>query len=220
MAKHPLIALDLLVYQAAVSLFDNRRTHDGADVQFKTAGVKRWSNGETPVANGAFVSVAKSLPLDWLKVDGEAERFESFRLLPESSKLDILAYCVASTLKPKLGSPAGEDVTAYDVALSLTAAGVADYWRPTKDNFLSRLTREQLLAIGREVLGDLWAQSNYTVKKALLVDQLNRAFADPEMPGRTPEQIERLKNWLPEGMSFDITATVKPAKAKKARKAA
>ena len=114
---------------------------------------------------------------------------------------------MALTLKPKLAPAAGDEATAYDAALALTGASVAGYWRPTKDNYLGRITRDQLLAIGREVLGEAWSQSRSSEKKALLVDQLDRAFADPEKFGRTPDQVEKLKTWLPTGMSFDMAET-------------
>ena len=127
---------------------------------------------------------------------------------------------MALTLKPKLAPAVDDETTAYDAALSLTAASVAGYWRPTKGSFLGRITRDQLLAIGRDVLGEPWAQSHFNDKKALLVDQLDRAFSNPDKSGRTPDQIEKLKSWLPQGMSFDIAAAPKPANAKKARKAA
>lgn len=97
---------------------------------------------------------------------------------------------------------------------------MAGYWRPTKDNFLGRITRDQLLLIGREVLGEGWSQSHASDKKALLVEQLDRAFSNPDKSGRTPDQIEKLKRWLPAGMSFDIAAAPKSAKARKAKKAA
>ena len=219
-AKHPMVALDLLIFQVAVTLLDKRATDDGADVQFKKSRLRPSSGIETTVADNAFEAIAQSLLLDWLKPKSEATRFESFRCMPETAKLDVLAYCLALTLKPKLAPTTGDAATAYDTALSLTAASVADYWRPTKDNLLSRLTREQLLVISREVLGNGWSQSHMSEKKTLLVDQLHRAFSDPEKSGRTPDQIDMLKGWLPEGMSFDIVVSTKPAKTKKIRKAA
>ena len=127
---------------------------------------------------------------------------------------------MALTLKPKLASTIGDEPTAYDAALSLTSANAAVYWRPSKDNFLSRITRHQLLAIGREVFGEGWLQSHSSEKKALLVDQLDRAFFDPDKSGRTPAQIEKLKSWLPAGMAFDLVTPTKPTKSKKAGKAA
>jgi hypothetical protein len=78
-----------------------------------------------------------------------------------------------------------------------------------------------LLAIGRDVLGELWAQAAWKDKKGALADQLDRAFATPAKEGRTVEQAEKLKRWLPARMEFGTPAAEpKPAKAKKARKAA
>jgi ParB family chromosome partitioning protein len=218
-ARHPMIALDLLVFQAACSMLGGPSAGDGADVHFRCARMNAVGEKETTAAGNDLAAIAKSLPVEWLKPKSEAARFEAFRLLPDTAKHDLLAYCVALTLKPKLAPAAGDDVTAFDAALSLTGANVAGYWRPTKGNYLGRITRDQLLAIGREVLGDAWSQSRSGEKKSSLVDQLDRAFADPAKYARTAEQVEKLKSWLPAGMAFDV-ATPKPDKAKKARKAA
>ena len=218
-ATHSAIAFDLLVFQVASRML-GVPANGGADVQFKRSNQNPAGEQEPTAASKALAAIAKSLPGNWLKPQSEAARFEAFRSLPEAAKLDLLAYCLALTLKPKLAPVDADDITAYDVALSLTGASVAAYWRPTKDGFLCRVTREQLLGIGREVFGEAWAGSHGTDKKALLADQLDRAFSDPEKSGRTPAQVEKLKSWLPAGMSFDIATAPKPAKAKKARKAA
>jgi len=220
LVKHPQVALDLLVFQVASSMLDLPAAGDGADVQFRCPRFTPPGDIESTAAAEALVETAKSLPSDWLKPKSEAERFEAFRKLPEAAKLELLAYCVAMTLKPKLAPTAGDEVTAYDICLSLIEANVAAYWRPTRENFLGRVTRDLLLAISRDVLGDAWAQSRASDKKALIVDQLHRAFADPEKSGRTPGQIDKLKSWLPTGMPLAIAITPKQAKSKKARKAA
>ncbi len=217
-AKHPAIAFDLLTFQAATELLGNRRISSGADVEFNRP--KPRGEQEATAATQALAAIGQALPTDWLKPATEAERFDAFRELPDAAKHELLAYCVALTLLPKLGPVAGDDATAYDTALSLTGSNLADYWRPAKGNFLERISREQLLAIGRDVFGEPWAQSHVSDKKALLVDLFDRAFSRPEKSGRTPEQIAKLKSWLPQGMAFDIAATPKPAKAKKAGKAA
>jgi hypothetical protein len=93
----------------------------------------------------------------------------------------------------------GEEATAYNAALSLTDASVAAYWRPSRGNFLNRISCQQLLAIGSELLGEQWAHSRAKDKKGALVDQLDRAFSSPEKQGRTPEQAEKLRSWLPAG---------------------
>ena len=217
-ARHPAIALDLLAFQAASELLGKARIVDGPDVEFKLP--KPGKEREASVAGRDLASIGRALPTGWLKPTSEAERFEAFRSLPAAAKLELLAYCVAMTLLPKLGPVEGDEATGYDAALSLTGSNVAGYWRPSKGNFLSRINREQLLAVSRDILGEPWAQCHSNDKKALLVDQLDRAFTNPEKSGRTPEQIAKLKSWLPQGMSFDISPAQKPAKAKKARKAA
>ena len=217
-AKHPAIALDLLAFQVASRMLDECPTTDGPLVEFKRPRLNGGQDAAT--ADAALEAIAKSLPSGWRKYKAEAARFEAFRSLPQEAKLDVLAYCLAVTLQPKLGPAEGEEATAYDAALTLTEASVASCWRPAKDNFLSRIRRDQLLAIARDTLGEQWAQARTGDKKASLVEQLDNAFADPAKYGRTPEQVEKLKNWLPAGMAFAPAQTAKPARTGKARKAA
>jgi ParB family chromosome partitioning protein len=219
-ARNPGIALDLLAFQVASRMLDERPCADGPDVEFNRPRLTTGSQEEPTVATCTLAATRQSLPDGWRKPKSEVARFEAFRSLPEATKLELLAYCMALTLQPKLGPSEGDEATAYDAALSLTAADVAGYWRPGKDNFLGRISRDQLLAVSREVLGEPWAQSHFTDKKALLVDQLDRAFSSPEKSGRTQDQVEKLKCWPPAGMAFGTFPTPKPAKGKKPRNAA
>jgi ParB family chromosome partitioning protein len=217
-AKHPATAFDLLVFQVASSILDIPSASDGLDVHFRIPR-QTTSVTDATVAAEALAAMAKALHTDWLKPKSEAERFAAFRSLPQEAKQELLAYCVAMTLKPTLAPADASDATAYDAALALTEANVAIYWRPNKDNFLGRVSRTLLLGIRTDVLGEAWSQYGDD-KKVTLVEQLNRAFADPATHGRTPEQVERLTNWLPAGMAFDPVPMPKPARSKKARKAA
>lgn len=220
MAKHPEIALDLITFTAASRLLGDQDVPDGPDVEFTRTRIKLGDAGEGTVAAQAMATIEQALETAWLKKPSEAERFEAFRLLPQAAKLELLAYCVALTLRPVLAPASDEETSAYDAALSLTEANVAAYWRPAKASHLSRVNRQQLLLLARDTLGETWALSSLSQKKALLVDQIDRAFADPDRYGRTPDQQQALKNWLPAGMDFHIAPAPKPAKAKKARKAA
>jgi ParB family chromosome partitioning protein len=218
-ARNPAIALDLLVFQVTSLLLGNNPCLDGPHVEFIRPRPKPESIEEPSAAATAFKAMEQSLPDGWRKPKSEAARFEEFRSLPDAAKLELLAYCVALTLQPKLGPAAGDEATAYDAALGLTGGSVAAYWRPTTGNFLSRVSRDQLLALARETLGEYWAQSRSKDKKASLVAQLERAFANPDRPGQSPEHAAKLKTWLPAGMVF-TAPTPKPAKGKKKRKAA
>jgi ParB family transcriptional regulator, chromosome partitioning protein len=214
-ARNRLVALDLLIFTAASNAFRSRSPgFNGLDVLFRT---HTPAAKEQTAAGHAVEAIGKALPLAWLKPKSEAEQFRAFSDLSDKQKLDLLAWCVATSLKPQLAT--GREGTAYELALSLTATEVASYWRPTAANYLGRLTRDQLLALGREILGDPWAQSRHRDKKGELAAQLERAFAEPEKHGRNPQQIEKLTHWLPDGMAF-TAAAAKPKAKKNARKAA
>jgi ParB family chromosome partitioning protein len=220
MARNPAIAFDLLVFHVASRMLGDDPCTDGPNVEFKLPRPTSGKAEEVAEATTAMAGITESLAIAWLKPKSEAARFDSFRSLPEQAKLELLAYCVALTLQPKLSPASGEETTAYDAALALTGASVAAYWRPTGANFLSRIGRDQLLAVARETLGEPWAGSRARDNKASLVGQMERAFASPDRPGQTPEQAEKLKHWLPAGMAFGPIAMPKPAKRKKSRKAA
>lgn len=211
-AQHPAIALDLLVFQSVSRILGKLPVCDGPDVTFNRSSTTPGNKQETPAAL-TLQAIEQDLPRDWLEATTEVARFEAFRELPEEAKLKLLAYLVALSLKPRLALDPSDEVTGYEVALSQTAVSVAEYWRPTKVNFLGRITRGQLLAISREVFGEAWAHSRFDEKKAMLVDQLDRAFSNPDQPGRTPNQIEKLKHWLPQCMSFCIGEATKAADA-------
>jgi ParB family chromosome partitioning protein len=219
-ARHPQIAFDLLAFQVASRMLDTQPAFDGPDVQFRRPRAALGTQKESTAAADALKAMEKSLPAGWRKPKSEAARFEAFRSLPQAARLDLLAYCVALTLQPKLAPADGDEATAYDAALALTEGSVAGYWRPGKESYLGRITRDQLLALARDTLGETWAQSRAGDKKASLVDQLDRAFSDPDKHGRTPEQVEKLKTWLPAGMALGRVPTPKSAKARKTRKAA
>ena len=204
-ATHPTIAFDLLAFHVACGVFGHLSPHDGPDVHFRQSYASPAVEGKT-VAAERLEALGKDFPVGIFEEENEASGFEAFCNLTGAVKLDILAYCVALTLKPKLAPADAGEATAYDIALSLSGASVADHWRPTRDNYLSRITRDQLVAIGREVLGEQWAQFGRKDKKGELVDQLDRAFSTPEQAGRMPEQVSKLKSWLPAGMAFGSIA--------------
>jgi ParB family chromosome partitioning protein len=200
-AAQPNLALDLLGFHAACQVLDGALLFDGPDIRFQGRTADTSGDVEAlPLAR--FSDLEHLLPTDWLEGASEAERFHRFRELLDDDKRAILAYCVAATLRPGLAPSRPEDATAYDVALSLTGADVALHWRPTKANYLGRLTRDQLLALGGELLRQPWAAERRGLKKSQLVDELDAAFASPNERGVTPETVRRLKSWLPEGMSF------------------
>ncbi len=216
-ARHRLVALDLLVFNAARYAVAARPVYDGPDVRFTQHCGTPAVNQEQTAARDALEAIREALPVAWLHQETDAEQFQAFVGLSDKDKLDLLAYCVATSLKPQLST--GQESSAFELALSLTDGNMAAYWRPTAANYLGRVTRDQLLAIGRDVLGDEWAQLRRGDKKGHLAAQLEQAFAVPEKHAETPEQREKLTRWLPDGMAFD-TGAGQPASEAGHRKAA
>ncbi len=185
-ARHRLVALDLLAFKVARHAVAMLQAEAGPDLHlsrhFPTASVRE----ERTAASEALRAIAEGLSRAWLHQETEAEQFQAFLALSDQDKLDFLAYGVAISLKPQLST--GREDTAYELALSLTDADVAAYWRPTKANYLGRVTRDQLLALGRELLGEQWAQARGRDKKGEL--------AEPEKYAHSPEQLDRLRACL------------------------
>jgi ParB family chromosome partitioning protein len=214
LAENPGLAFDLLVFRAASAALGNYREYDGPDVQFARCGAQPSAGGDTP-ASIQFGKVLNELPTKWLEPDGEVRRFEQFQKLTPDEKNALLAFCVAESLRPSQVASPVTDESAYDAALAQTGVDVAAFWRPTAENFLSRLTRDQLLKLGAELFSDEWVRNRVEHKKAELVKELHEAFADPDSYALG---ADRLKTWLPPGMAF--TASPKPAKKRKTKKAA
>ena len=130
---------------AASRLLSDQEIADGPDIAFNRSRTPRSDTAEAMSARAWVLAVGQSPETSWFRKPSEAERFDSFRLLPQPAKLQLLAFCVALTLQPKLAPADGEEATAYDVALSQTGADIAGCWRPTRQNYLGRISREQLL---------------------------------------------------------------------------
>lgn len=214
-AKHPQIAFDLMVYSVAKGVIGSRHLHDGVDIHFRQHWGADTVNKHETAAGYAMAEAKAGLSLAWLEANpvDEAERFRLFMGLSEVEKHAILAYCVATTLQPKLDND--REPTAYDTALALTGGNVAAYWRPTKENFLSRVTSSALLEIGQEIFGGKFSTQYAKAKKSELVALLDKGFANPEK-AMDRDKVDRLMNWLPAGMAFrEAELAGKPAKAKK-----
>jgi ParB family chromosome partitioning protein len=210
LAANPALAFDWLAFTLACDAFGLPGS-TGLDIRLAGHAAKFEGAGATAAAS-AMEAMEQGLPRHWLEAGDEAERFRRFRALPEAAKHAILAFCVATSLQPQLST--GHENSAHEQALALTGVDVADYWRPTKEQYLKRLTRPQLLALGAELLGEAWAYQRMDYKKTELVERLEAAFRAPEQPGHSPEAAAKLAAWLPEGMAFlppEPTAQQEPA---------
>jgi ParB family chromosome partitioning protein len=98
---------------------------------------------------------------------------------------DLLAFCIAvsiNTISGRENQPS-EDVAAIMIALNLD---MADRWKPTAENYLSHVSKEQILSVVTEAASADKANLMRGLKKAELVK-----LADEELSGL---------GWLPKNL--------------------
>lgn len=219
LASHPDIATDLMIYHAALEVFAPGVMMEGGPKISYSDQEAAGSDRQGTAAGKALQKMEEALPLAWVQEEDEAARFAAFRILADEDKLRLLGMVVAKCLPARLGAAPG-DPDGFDCAeqaLSLTGMEVALWWRPTADNYLSAITREQLLAIGKGLFGAAWENQWKSAKKGELAAGLDKVFADPATYANGDEELERaIVRWLPEGMEFAAAPEKKPKGRRKA----
>ena len=143
----------------------------------------------------------EALSLAWLSLPAD-QGFQSLCALPDEAKAALFAWCVAQCLKPQLASDSGADPGFEQVGARLRIDAAA-HWRPTADNYWSRVTKAHALEAGGEILGDRWRRDHLADKKPALAKALEAAFAgDATTLGFDAATARRAAAWLPSGMAF------------------
>ena len=152
----------------------------------------------------------EALSLAWLSLPAD-QGFQSLCALPDEAKAALFAWCVAQCLKPQLASDSGADPGLEQAGARLRIDAAA-HWRPTADNYWSRVTKAHALEAGGEILGDRWRRDHLADKKPALAKALEAAFAgDATALGFDAATARRAAAWLPSGMAFGETPIPVPA---------
>lgn len=194
-AEAPRVAVTALLQQLVRETFALGSRGAGVEISARTAlfGAQAPDLQGSPAAQAAAARHARwqaRAPQDedaiwfWIEAMSEAERME------------LLAHCVSLTVNAlhERANPYGGTVTADGVRrrlrdaermstavkLDMAAAG----WRPTAENYLTRVTKSRILAAVREAKGEAAAQ---------LIDHLKKADM-----AREAERLLEGTGWLPE----------------------
>ena len=197
-------AFDLMLFQMARAVFTPgyhddaldiavRETRDRPPLRVNDDAFAGWSPGEAMLADRS------SLSFDWLEIEDRQESFAALRALPETDKQLLFAACVARTLNGQLAfeADARPELEATVARLDIDFAA---HVRPTAEMFWSRVRKDRMLSVAREVLGVEWAHAHRKDKKATLASAMETAFAraiplrsasrrratPPRSPGRRP----------------------------------
>lgn len=175
--KHAGLCNDLLVFTLADQFLNDVHWSKAVNVRIERVTFTPQDVDETTSAS-LLAEARHALDLSWAAVEDRGDRFAAFSALSAKKKQHIMAYCVASTYQnhAELGATLS-GATGFDLC---------NYWNPTADNYFRRIKADALLDIGREVIGNEWAEANGKAKKGDLVQALAGA--------------EQIQNWLPESV--------------------
>ena len=198
------VAFDLFTFQMVLSILQHREWDGCLNASFQ----ETYARAETSLKDTADTKAAdvlkkaeKRLTTCWLMLEPE-EQFGAFRNLPEEEKQALFAYCTALMLNAQLSTEPGAKAV-FEQAGAILEADVAAFWRPTGDNFWSRITKDQITDIARDTLGNHQAGTFPKEKKATLARVMDQHFNRPEdSSGISDEQIGKVDRWLPDGMLF------------------
>ena len=203
-------AFDLMLFQMGRAVFTPgyhdhaldiavRETRDRPPLRVNDDAFGDSSPGEAMLADRS------SLPFDWLEIEDRKESFAALRALPEADKQRLFAACVARTVNGQLAfeADARPELEATVARLDIEFAA---HVRPTAEMFWSRIRKDRMLSVAREVLGVEWAHAHRKDKKAVLATAMETAFAKGDSPplGVTKEGHAAALAWAPPGFgAFD-----------------
>ena len=203
-------AFDLMLFQMGRAVFTPgyhdhafdiavRETPDRPPLRANDDSFADASPGEAMLADRSHLS------FDWLAMEDDGEAIAALCALPEADKQRLFAACVARTLKGQLAFEAGARPET-EATVARLDIDFAAHFRPTAEMFWSRVRKDRMLAVAREVLGVEWAHGQRKDKKATLSTAMETAFAKSDgVPlGVTKEGHAAALAWAPPGFNaFD-----------------
>ena len=203
-------AFDLMLFQMGRAVFTPgyhdhaldiavRETRDRPPLRVNDDAFGDWSPGEAMLADRS------SLRFDWLEIEDRQEAFAALRALPEADKQRLFAACVARTVNGQLAFEA-DARPELESTIARLDIEFAAHVRPTAEMFWSRVRKDRMLSVAREVLGVEWAHVHRKDKKAVLATAMETAFAKADSPplGVTKEGHAAALAWTPPGFgAFD-----------------
>ena len=203
-------AFDLMLFQMGRAVFMPAYRNDALDIavletrdrpplRVNDDAFGDWSPGEAMLADRS------SLSFDWLDIDDRQESFAVLRALSPIDKKRLFAACVARTVNGQLAFEA-DALPELESTIARLDIDFAAHVRPTADMFWSRVRKDRMLSVAREVLGVEWAHAHRKDKKAVLATAMETAFARADSPplGVTKEGHAAALAWAPPGFgAFD-----------------
>jgi ParB family chromosome partitioning protein len=197
--SHPALALD---YALFVMIDDRASTLGGYGSTIRARSPQDPVSGEQQPDTRARSYLAEAhdgLDAGWTEHKSELDRFEAFRALDDDSKAAWLAYVVAMSLEAKAGYRA-EQCPLHNRLATIMEVDVANWWRPTSENFFDRVSKGSILTLLAEVGGAALTARHATMKKSEISESCAKLFAGEAIV--EPEVRAAALAWVPNAMRF------------------
>ena len=146
-------------------------------------------------ADRMATAIRETLPIDFVAMRDPADGFAAMCALPWDDKQALFAFCIAQTLEGAHSVP----LEAIGTRLGIDVAAM---WRPTDENYWSRVRKDHCLEVARDTLDAEWAHGHAKDKKPILAKAMHTVFAEGRGVSVRNDQLAAALAWLPDGMGF------------------
>ena len=204
LASDPAVALDLTIFLMAQGVaFATSYVRDHSTMKASAAQMPILAfRDEGSMASQTIEDQRQHLDTSWAGHTTMSERFDAFRALDEGARGAWVAYAIAQTLEPTLNIAEGGRTNGFHDHLGrILDIQVAQWWRPTAENFFGRVKKDVMLDALLEIGGPILRGRYKDAKKSELASTCaslcnGQGIVEAEIR-------EKASAWLPDAMRFD-----------------
>lgn len=204
LASDPSMALDLTIFLMAQDVvFANNYVRDHSTLKASPAQFPIFAfRDEESLASQTIADQRQALDTSWAGHDTMTARFDAFRTLDDDARGAWVAYVIAQTLEPTLNVADGGRFNGFHDHLGrLLGIEVAQWWRPTAQNFFGRVKKDVMLDALEDIGGPILRGRYKDAKKG---DLAATCASLCNGQGIVEAEIrEKASSWLPDVMRFD-----------------
>ena len=203
-ASDPAVALDLTIFLMAQDVvFANSYIRDHSTLKASAAQMPIFAfRDEASMASQTIEDQRQHLDTSWAGYTTMSERFDAFRALDDQARGAWVAFSIAQTLEPTLNiAEGGRSNGFHDHLGRILDIQVANWWRPTAENFFGRVKKDVMLDALQEIGGPILRGRYKDAKKSELASTCaslcnGQGIVEAEIR-------DKACAWLPEAMRFD-----------------
>lgn len=179
--KYPALATEILSYSLITDALDRYPNKFNSISTRETSDETQTNEYAESKAALILEQAYKALPQEWLDNESDADKFKAYRALKTAEKEQLLAYVSVITIT--------EDVD--DIITLETELNPRDYWQPTYSNYLSRISKPQILEHIEELIGKEHRETKESYKKKDLATFAATIFTGGDYT------FDSIRQWLP-----------------------